>query len=164
MHPLFAILTLLVVLAAFMWQATPSRNNETVLSNLFEGVHDTSKTFALDATVATRFLLGKIGSDVNHIALCGVDDIPIGTINDEGVAEDPIAVGLLGKSPTKRMVADGIIAAGAELFAAASGKVQVRPSAAGTYYFVGIALTASAGDGDVLEVNDTVPVKLVIAS
>ena len=61
------------------------------------------------------------------------------------------------------MVASEIIAAGEEVFAAANGKVQNRPSGAGTYYFIGIALSTSVGDGDVMEVNDGVPQKLVIA-
>ena len=163
MHPAIAILILLAVLAAFVWQGSSSRNQETILSNLFEGVHDTSKTYALDADVTTRFLLAKIGSDDGHVAVAGAADIPIGVINDEGSAGDFIAVGLLGKSPTKRVVASEIIAAGEEVFAAANGKVQNRPSGAGTYYFIGIALSTSVGDGDVMEVNDGVPQKLVIA-
>ena len=165
MHPALAILILLAVLAAFVWQGTARRSNETVLANLFEGVHDNSKTYVPDADINTRFLLGKIGTDDNHIALCGVADIPVGPINDEGLANDPLglAVGLLGHGPTKRVISSEIIAAGEEVFTAANGKVQNRPAGAGTYYFIGIALSTTIGDGDVMELNDCVPHKLVIA-
>jgi len=165
MHPALAILILLAVLAAFVWQGFARRSNETVLSNLFEGVHDNSKTYIADADVATRYLLAKPGSDDNHADICDVADIPIGVWNDEGLTADPqgLSVGLFGHGPTKRVISSEIIAFGQEVFTAASGKVQNRPTGAGTYYFIGIALNTTIGDGDTLELNDCVPQKLVIA-
>ena len=162
MHTAIALLILLAVLAAFVWQRTP-RSNETLLSNLFEGIHDQAKTFALDAAVSTRYLLGTLGTDVNHIAVAGAADFPLGVINDEGSIGDSIAVGLLGKGPTKRMSPSGPIAAGAEVYTDAGGQVQALPTAPGTYWNVGVALTAASGAGDDLEVNDRAPVKLVIS-
>ena len=161
-----AILLLLAVLAAFAWQGTPRRrNNETVLSNLFEGVHDSIKTLIAASNITTRYLLAKAGADDNHADICGAADVPIGFFQDEGSAEDPLglAVGLLGHGATKRAVSSEIIAFGEEVFTAANGKVQNRPTGAGTYWFIGIALSTSTGDGDVIELNDCVPVKLVIS-
>jgi len=166
MHPALAILILLAVLAAFVWQGSARRNTETVLSNLFEGVHDNSKTYIADADVTTRYLLAKPGSDDNHADICGVDTVPIGVWNDEGLAADPLglAVGLLGHGPTKRVISSEVISFGQEVFTDASGKVQNRPTDAGTYYYIGVALSTSIGYGDVMELNDCVPVKLVIAA
>jgi len=117
-----------------------------------------------DAAVTARHLLWKKGSADTGVALNGVADIPLGTIDntetDTGVLQNIL---LLGKGPTKKMVASEAITAGEEVFTAANGKVQDRPSGSGTYYFVGVALTAAGADGDVIEVSDCVPQRLVIA-
>ena len=151
---------------AWAWQRFFARENVECFANVFtEGIHDSSKTVKLDATVTVRNLLYKKGSDDQHVAvLAATADCPLGTINDEGVAEDEVALLILGKGPTKKFVASEAIAVGDALFTTTSGKVQNFPGAgAATYWQVGVALTAAAADGDVIEGSDCVPVKLVVS-
>ena len=115
-----------------------------------------------DAAVTARHLLWKKGAGDNTVALAGAADIPLGTIDN---VETGTAVGmtilLLGKGSTKKMVASEAITAGEQVFAAANGKVQDLPAAAGTYYCVGTALTAASTD-EILEVADCVPFAVVV--
>ncbi len=133
--------------------------------NIAEGTNKNAKTYKADAAVGTRFLLAKIGTDQNHSAACGASDIPIGTMTDEAAAaEDLVAVELLGISNrTLLMVASEVITAGEAVYTAAGGKVQDLPAGAGTYYKVGHALTASAADGDLIEVQHCAPIATVVS-
>jgi len=125
----------------------------TVFANIAEGTHTDTITRKLDATVTTRHLLYKVGSDADHIAVAGANDIPVGTLADEGVAEDYVAVDILGKGPTKRMVASEAMATtGVDVFAAASGKIALTGAVK-----VGTLLQTAAADGDVVEVRDCPP-------
>lgn len=127
-------------------------------------VHDRSVTRTNDAAVTARHLLWKKGSADTGLAVCGVADIPLGTVDNVESETDKVQeLLLLGKGPTKKVVASEAITVGEEVFTAASGKVQDRPSGSGTYWFIGIALTAAGADGDIIEINDCAPVKLVIA-
>lgn len=133
------------------------------------GTHDGTISRLPDAAIATRNLLHKVGSDADHTVVCGANAVPLGTINDEATAADVtaanvyVAVDLLGKGPTKRMVASEAISAGVLVFTAASGKVSLLSASAGTYYCVGTALTAASADGDIIEVADCSPIKTVVA-
>lgn len=104
-----------------------------------------------DAAITQRHLLCKAGSDANHVAvLTGASDLAIGTVIDEATAaEEIVTVKLLGKGATTRMVSDGTVTAGALCYQTAAGKV----ASSGTLP-VGIALTAGATDGDIVEVAD----------
>lgn len=136
-----------------------------VLANIAEGTHGDGKITKLtDAAITTRHLLYKPGSDANHAAVSGAAEIPLGTIADEATAaEEAVTVNILGSSPgTLLMVANEVITQGEHVYTAASGKVQDLPAGAGTYYELGIALTASAADGDLIEVAHCVPRKTVI--
>lgn len=125
--------------------------------------HESTVRRTNDAAIATRHLLYKKGAGDNTVAVAGAADIPIGTIdNIETGTGAGMAVLLLGKGSTKKMVASETITAGEAVFAAANGKVQDLPVAAGTYYQVGIALTAGGAD-EVIEVLDCVPVPVVVA-
>lgn len=126
--------------------------------------HTDSISRTNDAAITARHLLWKKGSGDTTVALNGVATIPLGTIDNLETATGTIqAILLLGKGATKKVVASEAIAVGDEIFTAANGKVQNRPSGSGTYYFIGIALTACAADGDIIEINDTAPERLVIA-
>lgn len=98
---------------------------------------------AADASHATRHLLVKTGTDADHIAACGAGDLPLGVTDDEpSAAEDLVNVALLGAAPgTRRVMAATALAAGIDLYTAASGLVQALPTAAGTYYKVGRSVT-----------------------
>ena len=134
-------------------------------ANIAEGTHERAINLLTDAAVSTRYLIGKFGTDASHVAVAGTADIAIGVITDEAdAAEDSVAVALLGSTgETRKAVASAAIAAGAFITSAASGKVRTLPTAAGTYYILGIALTAAAADGDVIEFDSCVAVQRVVA-
>ncbi len=124
-----------------------------------------NKTFLVDAAISTRHLLVKFGSDAVHVAVCGASNVPLGVCTDEPeAAEDATNVSLLGAAQgTRLMVASEALSAGDKLYTAAGGKVQNLPGSAGTYYLVGVALTAAAADGDELEVLPCFPVAAVVS-
>jgi hypothetical protein len=142
----------------------PKRKDRSFANSLI-GTHRGSMTRFADAVVTTRYLLGTTGSDSQHVAVCGASTIPIGVIADEATnAGDEVAVELLGASgSTVRMVASAAISAGSLVYTAASGMVGTLSSTAGTYYCVGVALTASAASGGVIEVDPCVAHKTVVS-
>jgi hypothetical protein len=112
-----------------------------------------SMTKIADAAQSTKHLLVKFGSDADHIAVNGASDKAIGTCPDTPAAGDSAAVLLLGcANQSRTMVASEAISAGADVFAAAGGKV----ASTGTVK-VGVALQAAAADGDEIEVDPCVP-------
>lgn len=126
--------------------------------------HDNSISRTNDAAVTARHLLWKKGAGDATVALNGAANVPLGTIDNLETATGTVqAILLLGKGATKKVVASEAIAVGDEIWTAANGKVQNRTASAGTYWAIGIALTAAAADGDVIEINDTAPTKVVIA-
>lgn len=120
-------------------------------------------TRTADEAIGTIGLLVKVGSDADHIALCGASDIPIGIAEDTPDAGNDLAVSLLGAAKeSKPMIASAAIAAGVQVYTTADGKVQAKPAVAGTYYMVGTALTAAAADDDEIQVDPCVPIELVV--
>lgn len=157
---LLQIVAVLVALGALAWLAVRPTMNRLVALNIAEGTHEESVTKLTDAAISTRHLLYARGSDDNHIAVCGVDDIPLGTVPDEAsAAEEYVAVALLGKGASKLMVASEAIGANARVYVAASGKVATEGSIC-----VGVAVTAASTDGDLIEVIDTVPAQAPITA
>lgn len=131
------------------------------------GVNSNGKTMLSSAAVATRFLLGKFGADYRHVAaLAAASDEPIGVITDEAsAAEEEMFVELLGlTNRTVPVVAGVAITLGADLYALASGKVGLKPTAAGTYWKVGKALQPADADGDVFEMQPQKPRKLIVVA
>ena len=140
------------------WALSRERSGarETVrLANIAEGTHEGNITKESDAAIAERYLLGKIGSASDTVAVCGATDAPIGVITDEAdEAGDLVNVALLGSSRTTlRMTASAAIAQGDLLEPAASGRVQTLSSSAGTHHIVGRALDAASAAGDLIEVD-----------
>lgn len=117
-----------------------------------------------DAAIATRYLLVKIGTDVDHVAINGATDLPLGVCTDEAeAAEDVIAVNLLGSNnATQRMVASAVINLGDLVYTAANGKIRSAPTGA-TVYKVGRALQAATADGHVIEVEPCFPTAVTFA-
>jgi hypothetical protein len=109
----------------------------------------------VDAAVTERFLLAKIGSAADRVAICGAADDPIGVMTDEAAAAgDPMNVRLLGSGKgTVTMVASAAIAQGALLEPAANGRVATLGVGAGTHRVVGRAMDAAANAGDLIEVD-----------
>lgn len=161
---ILCLLAAIVCACAFGAYIGKRVGSKITMANIAEGTHDNSVTRLTDAAITTRHLLYKVGSDGNHIAACGAAEIPMGSVADEATAaEEYVALQLLGRGPTKLLVASEAITAGEQVFTAASGKVQDLPGSTATVYLVGTALTAAAADGDLIEVDTCVPVKTVIA-
>jgi hypothetical protein len=136
-------------LAALLW---PVSRNSLIAANVGEGTHANGLiTYKADATTVAENLLVKIGSDENHVALCGTSDVPLGpALDNVDAIEDDVAVSLLGAtSGTLLGVASGAIAAGDAIVAGASGTVRTCPTAGGTYNIIGRALKATADAGTV---------------
>jgi hypothetical protein len=133
-------------------------------ANSVIGTHRGSITRLTDGAIATRYLLGTTGSDASHVAICGAATVPTGVIADEAsIAGDPVAVELLGSAgSTVRMVAGGAVNVGSLVYTAANGMVSALSAAAGTYYCVGVALSAASASGDVIEVDPCVAHKVTV--
>lgn len=138
-----------------LWQGRSRRTPLVVLANIAEGTHDGNITKAADAVITERFLLAKIGSASDRVAVCGAADTPIGVITDEAAAVgDLVNVALLGSSKsTLKMVASAPIAQGALVEPSVTGRIQTLAGSAGTHHVVGRALDAAAAAGEVIEVD-----------
>lgn len=155
-----------LALPATLWRQFKYRRHEMCCgANIASGTHAGAVTRKADAAIATRYLIGKYGSDADHIAIGTASAAPMGVITDEAAAaEDIVAVELLGVSArTLLMVASAAISADTDVYTAANGKVQELPAAAGTYYKVGRTLTASGADGDQIEVAHCHPLATVVS-
>jgi len=137
-------------------------DSRLVACNIAEGMHDGGRITKLaGAAIASRYLLVKKGADTAHVVVCSaITDRPMGTCDDEAAAaEDPVNVNLLGGADrTLLMVASGAIASGTRLATTATGKVQ---AAVATQYPIGIAMTDSAADGDLIEVDPINPAAVI---
>jgi hypothetical protein len=126
--------------------------------------HEKSITRTNDAAISARHLLWSTGAAAGGVKVNVAATIPMGTIDniETGTAVRQ-SVLLLGKGPTKKMVAAEAITEGEQVYGAAAGKVTDLPAAAGTYYCVGTALTGASNDGDIIEVADCVPFAQVVS-
>ena len=73
------------------------------------------------------------------------------TRNPQDNGED-VGVAYINKPGTHEICAAGAFSIGDKVYAAADGKVQAIPTAAGTYYQVGLAMEAATADGDLVEI------------
>lgn len=110
--------------------------------------HSGNMTFTAGAAIAANLRV-KLSS--GKLAVAGVADKELGTLLGATFADlDLGTVSLRNEPGTKKMVAAGAIALGADVYTAASGKVN--DTAASTSYLLGTALEAATADGDVIEV------------
>ena len=171
MKNLMLILTsVALLLAALPWIITKAKQarGEFFANGLLANVTPKGRCTRLaDASFTLRYLLCKPGSDASHIAICTASDIPLGVVPDMTPTTDqansdlsyPLPVNLFGlNEDSERMIASGVIALGAFVVADAAGKVKTLPTATGTYYIVGRALSAAAADLDQIEVAPCFPV------
>lgn len=88
--------------------------------------------------------------------------VPCGVALTDAADADEIGVQAFGGADrTLVVIASAAISAGA-IVIADSTKVKTLPTAGGTYYIVGQALTAADADGDRLEIAPCPPVKIVV--
>lgn len=142
------------------------RFKDTVdMANISEGTHAGNITKLTDEAFTLRYLLAKSGSDVDHIAINGASDRPMGIMTDEATAaEAEVNVALLGAADsTRKVVASEAMDHNIEVFTAAAGKVQGLPVVAGTYFRIGISMIAASGDEEVLTIDPHVPIEVVIS-
>lgn len=122
-----------------------------------DGTHETGCiTKKCDAALTSENLIVKQGTDSDHVAVTAANtDTPLGiALSKTDAAEDTVGVALPGKAGTKLAVASAAIAVGARVVPTAAGKIVTLPTAGGTYWVIGRALTAATADGDIIEIDD----------
>lgn len=109
-------------------------------------IHTFTAGAAIDQFLRVKLTAGKLAVAV----LADGPGVELGTLLEESFADGDIrAVRARNAQGSRKMVANAALAVGAKCYTAAAGKV----GATGTGAFLeGIALTASAADGDVIEV------------
>lgn len=124
-------------------------------------------TRSAEATL-TKYGVVTEGTAAGQVNVCGASGIPIGVAYIEGsdeaiAADDLVTVHRFASGEPCWVIANEVITRGEAVFTAASGKVQDLPGSAGTYYQIGYALTASAADGDLIQLNPHAPIKTVVS-
>lgn len=106
------------------------------------------RTFTATAVAIGAFL--RVAHDSSGtISLAGATDAWIGTTEAPCAASaQDVTVALRGKPGTMKMIANGVVAVNAPLYAGASGKVSATANAFPTGF---IALEAASADGDQIE-------------
>ena len=140
-------------------------NNAIIVSTTPKG----HATAVADAPFTSRYLIAKRGANEYSIAIAGQGDIPYGVVPDMTPTTDtdlsyPLPVNILGlNEDTERMICSGAIAIDQLLTTDAAGQVRPVPSAAGTYWVLGKAKTATTAQGDQVEVIPSFPHQVTIA-
>ncbi len=158
------VLVAFAVTAFCRWATSRPRGRQLqAFGNVGEGFQQAVQTFLADAALGSRYLLVKGGTDVRHVAVCGVGDIPKGiALDDVTAAEEGVAVAKFGLHKEGALgVASGAIAVEALLVPGALGTVRTLPVAAGTYYIIGRA-TKAAADTDPVEFTPCFPIQRVV--
>lgn len=106
-------------------------------------------TFEAYAAVEGKRLVKMNGDEVEHCTATSTDNA-IGITKYAAKIDTDVAVDTLGGEGSLDVTAAGAIAAGADIYQAAAGKVQALPESAGTYRKVGVAIEAASEDGDII--------------
>lgn len=110
-------------------------------------VETPTRTFTTGAALA-RYL--RVVLSAGKLAAAGIADRELGQTERRTYADgDAVAVRLRNAPGTCIMIANAALAVGADVFTAAAGKVGASASTARK---IGTALSASAADGDAIEV------------
>lgn len=110
-----------------------------------EGIFTKDAGAALGAARLVKLSSG----DVVHNTVTSTDR-PIGITQYEVALGDPVAVKALNYPGGQEITAAGAFSEGAEVYAAADGKVSALPAGAGDYLLVGQALEEATADGDIV--------------
>ena len=110
-----------------------------------------ARAFAAGAALDAKRLVKLDGVTVVYNTATATDD-PIGVTEFNVAADGDAAVSMLCGDETLEITAAGAFSAGADVYAAADGKVSALPAGAGTYRRVGKALEAATADGDIVEI------------
>jgi hypothetical protein len=105
-----------------------------------------TRTFAASAALAQNL---RVQPSADGLVAASATQLGVGNLDVPALAAGQlVAVRLWSAQGTRKMVANGAIAANADVFAAAGGKVSAT---AGTLK-IGIALEAATADGQTIEV------------
>jgi hypothetical protein len=109
-------------------------------------VETPTRTFIAGAALAAD---RRVKLTSGKLAYAGINDVELGTIEIDVFADlDRASVRLRSAEGTGRFVAAGVTAVGADIYGAADGKVND----VGGGVYLGVGLTASTGDGCIIEV------------
>jgi len=134
--------------------------NNSLLVNI---THEGRCTAVADAAFTSRYLICKRGVQSYSIGIAGAGDTPYGVVPDMTPTTDtdlsyPLPIHILGLNvDTERVIASGAIAIDSLVTTDANGQVRALPVAAGTYWIIGKAKSATAAAGDQLELIPTFP-------
>jgi len=103
------------------------------------------------ADAATPGLRFKLKSDL-EFELATENEPGDAVAQNTGIVGQEIAGQQITPSVTIKMVASEAIGEGIEVFAAAAGKIQLLPVAAGTYFRLGKSLEAASADNSIIEI------------
>ena len=134
-----------------------------MFANIGEGTFEHGvKTYVADAATSGRYLLYKTGTDADHVAIAGLNDVTLGVSNDQAEAGMPIAIHLFGGAKgTLRVQTDGTIANGDYIKSGAAGQAtKATTGDAGIFGKAVIGTDASSAAGDTITFVHTVPSKL----
>jgi hypothetical protein len=124
------------------------------------GTHQGGRFTATASGAITEFTLVKLSSAG---VVAANDGVPCGiAITDADDATEVAVQALGGADRTVIMIGSAAISVGA-IVIADSTKVKTLPTAGGTYYIVGQALSAASADGDYIEVAPCPPIKIVVS-
>lgn len=150
---------------SFLLDAPKMGAGSACFANIGDGDFDTGKrSYTPDASANGRYLIYKVGSDADHCALAGLNDVAIGVSYDQADITnlEPITIRLFGACPgTMRVQTDGTIANLAYVKAGANG--QATAAASGDAGIFGRALfgtDTTSNAGDVITVVHAVPSKV----
>jgi len=161
--------TVLLLILAAAWSGfitIPSIGKRGILANITPKGRATA---VADAAFTARYLIAKRGAEYYSIAIAGQGDIPYGVVPDMNPTTDtdlsyPLPVNILGlNEDTERMICSGAIAIDQLITTDAAGQVRALPSAAGTYWVLGKAKTATLAQGDQVEVIPSFPYQVTVA-
>lgn len=107
-------------------------------------------TFTAGAAIAQHLRVKLTGGKLAVAVLADGPGTELGTLEEASLADGDIRAVRARNAPgSRKMVANAAIAVNAKVYTAAAGKVGASATGA---FLEGIALTASAADGDIIEV------------
>lgn len=134
-----------------------------MFANIGEGTFESGvRSYTPDAATTSRYLIYKIGTDADHVAVAGLNDVAIGVSNDQADAGVPIAIQLFGAKPGMlRVQTDGTIANGDYVKSGAAGQATKATTAdAGIFGKALFGTDTSSAAGDVISIVHDFPSKV----
>jgi len=159
----FYLAPLMIERLACWFGFTREPRGQVMFANIGEGTFEHGvKSYTADAATTGRYLLYKTGTDADHCAIAGLNDVVLGVSNDQAEAALPIAIQLFGAAKgTLRVQTDGTIANGDYMKSGAAGQATKATSGdAGIFGIARFGTDTSSAAGDTITFVHTVPSKL----